>query len=224
MTIRTKLVFPPKKESAASLRFKTIVVLGSWGSGEATLSNYISLLGSYSCTPQFSAWGAKVPKAVERHELNQILSSVVDEEDQVLRAPIESVMENLAKWLAKEKDKALALDYTSMVVDHPLLGHFIEPLVAYVKPTFVVITRRMESIEETRLRLGWPASKGQPGALKLYGSLFSKLMKTGQSFFSISYEDLLTNAKARQGLQGYLRVTPPIGFTTAPQVFDSDGD
>lgn len=144
----------------------TLVVLGSFSSGTTALVGYLARLGAYTCPPHMRTNDPRTPDPHEPRALRDQLVSYIHEP--TLKPQVEDLSGFRAwfePWLAEQKAQAAASGYTHVVLKHPLAAFFIEDLAEVGQPTFLVMSRRFEAIEQSRQRRGWGAVYGKAGAL-----------------------------------------------------------
>ena len=86
---------------------------------------------------------------------------------------------------------------------HPLSALILRDLCDLVDPIFVVVTRPLAKIEETRVRRNWHPVHGRAGAEIIYREIYSFLQENNKSYYSIAFEDYLTSERERWMLLEY---------------------
>lgn len=189
----------------------TVIVLGTWSSGSTALTGYIERLGAYSCPPHVKTFDERTPNSHESLEFRNALAQCVDELTLRALRPATEFGAWFGPWLEEKKAVAAAAGHNVIALKHPLAAFMVPQLASQADVMFIVVTRRFASIEATRQRRKWHPTYGAAGAGKVYSALFSGLMESGQSYYTISFEDFLESEAAR----GTLRAQLPSAISTA---------
>lgn len=183
---------------------KTVIVLGTWSSGSTALTGYIERLGAYTCPPHIQTFDERTPNSHESVEFRNALASCRDEISLNELQPHDNFLNWFRPWLAEKKIEAQKNGRNVIALKHPLSAFFVPQLAQVEDLDFVVINRRFSAIEKTRVRRGWHEVYGAAGAGRVYSALMSGLIQAGRSYYTISFEDFLTNPEARARLRAHL--------------------
>ncbi|WP_372605178.1 hypothetical protein [Actibacterium sp.] len=183
---------------------KTVIILGTWSSGSTALTGYIERLGAYTCPPHVMTYDERTPNSHESIEFRNALAAHVDELTLKPLQPAQNFNTWFKPWLAAKQDEAAKAGHSVIALKHPLSAFMVPQIAEACDPTFIVITRRFEAIEKTRLRRKWHQVYGAAGAGTVYSSLFSGLIQAQRSYYTIAFDDFLSNPEARQTLRSHL--------------------
>jgi len=171
---------------------RTIVVLGSFGSGTTGVTQALSILGCHTCPPHVKTNDPRTPNAFEPVSLRNIIISDFDESRmQFTRTDRTSIPSILKAWLINEK----ARSNLPVAVKLPHLCFYVPEIVAMWNPVFILIERSLEDIEKSRLRRNWPPHLGAAGARVAYKTAQHALNILEQEPLNITYTELTRDSE-----------------------------
>lgn len=153
--------------------------------------------------PFITTIDTKSPDTYESEIFRGILLETIQEDTLKFKTNTVLLKSRLATWLKDETKKAIEGGEKTFALKHPLSALILQDLCDLVDPIFVVVTRPLAKIEETRARRNWHPVHGRVGAEIIYREIYSFLQDNNKSFYSISFEDYLTSERERLTLLEY---------------------
>lgn len=187
---------------------QTILILGTFGSGTTAVAGYVQRLGAYSCPPHWHTNDPRTPDTYESVELREMLTKCIHEPSLTPSIPEHTTvfMDFMRTWLPVKQAEAKAAGVQAIVLKHALLAFFVNEINEICNPKCLVVTRRLQDIENTRIRRRWPPTFGQQGAHVIYSHIFGGLIQSEKSFYAISYKDFLRSENEREKMRDYLAI------------------
>ena len=142
---------------------KTILILCPWSSGSTAVAGFLDRCGGHTCPPHFSTNDPKTPNPYESLALRNALHNLIDIETPTFEQKgTEAVFEKFfSKWIEEQKTLAQNIGKTFLVLKHPLKIFALHIIEKYIDAKFLVVTRPLEKIEQTRIRRKWPDVYGK---------------------------------------------------------------
>jgi len=172
--------------------FRPVVVLGAWGSGTTACISVLEQLGYWSCPPHHPTNDPRTPDSREpkhlRHMImrhfNEATLQRIDDNPGNVIFQMQSLYRSYAHAAASHWKRGLAMKL-------PHLCFFVPELHAAFDPRFIVMTRDLAQIEQSRERRKWHKSMGSWGAEQCLAKMTADLGTLGLDYFPLAYEDLL---------------------------------
>jgi hypothetical protein len=189
-------------------RIKIVCILGNWGSGTTAVTGYLNFLGASTCPPNIFTFDERTPNSYESLAFRNACAQTF-EELTLKQINSKTTFRNwLAGWLEERTAEAEAAGITHIVLKHPLSAFLVREINEVCAPTWIMVTRKFQDIERTRLRRQWHSTYGAAGANKIYGTAVSQLIELEQSFLTVAFPDFLADKKTREYLIHYVSLTP----------------
>lgn len=187
---------------------QTILVLGSWSSGTTAVTGYIQRLGAYSCPPHWLLNDPRTPDTYESVEFREILIKCINEHSFTPSIPEHTKVfkDFIRAWFPAKQAEAKAIGVQAIVLKNPLAAFFLNEINEICSPKYLLVTRGLKDIENTRFRRRWVPTYGQQGAKVIYSVIFDTLIKIEKSFHAISYYDFLYSESERGKMREYLAI------------------
>jgi len=182
---------------------KVIFVLAPWSSGSSAIRGFLHSNGAYLFPPFWIANDKKSPDTYESVMFRKMLRDTIQEETLEFKMNTNLLKDQMASWLIEEMKKAKRHGHNLFALKHPLTALVLSEICELVDPVFVVVTRPLANIENTRVRRNWSAIYGRVGAEVIYKNIYSFLQENNKSYFEISFEDYLKSEKQRLMLIEY---------------------
>ena len=182
---------------------QVILVLASWSSGSSAISGFLHANGAYMFPPFITTTDPKSPETYESEMFRAILLETIQEETLEFKMKTDLLKGRLTTWFHEETVKARSQGTDIFALKHPLSALILRELCELVDPIFVVVTRPLARIEETRVRRNWHSIHGRAGAEVIYKNIYSFLQENNKSYIAISFEDYLNSEKQRRMLLEY---------------------
>ena len=188
---------------------KTILILCSWSSGSTAVAGFLDRCGGHTCPPHFSTNDPKTPNPYESLALRNALHNLIDIESPTFEQKgTEVVFEKFfCKWIEEQKTLAKNIGKTFLVLKHPLKIFALHIIEKYIDPHFLVVTRPIEEIEQTRIRRKWPDVYGRKGAILIYKKI-DDYFSRNQKFLKIEYGDFRHNETQHKLVIDFFELNP----------------
>ena len=188
---------------------KTILILCPWSSGSTAVAGFLDRCGGHTCPPHFSTNDPKTPNPYESLALRNALHNLIDIESPTFEQKgAEVVFEKFfSKWIEEQKTLAKNIGKTFLVLKHPLKIFALHIIEKYIDPHFLVVTRPIEEIEQTRIRRKWPDVYGRKGAILIYKKI-DEYFSRNQKFLKIEYDDFRHNDMQHKLVIDFFELNP----------------
>jgi hypothetical protein len=100
-------------------------------------------------------------------------------------------------WFTQQIDAAKANGSSKIILNHPLSAFLLHEICQVVDPVFIVVTRPLEKIEQTRIRQGLEASHGKDGAKIIYERIYDYLHETEKVFLAFAFRNFAASDELR---------------------------
>ena len=181
---------------------KVIVILSSWSSGSTAMTGFFDRCGGHSCPPHFQTNDQRTPTAYENTDYVDALHKFIDTDSKdslfAKKGDIKKFLEFFEQWFTSQVMIARNIGKQFLVLKHPLQIFVLEEIESYFDPKYIVLTRSLEKIEQTRGRRNWPEVFGKKGASILYDEINTYFKKKQKPFFPIEYESFLKKEQLRK--------------------------
>ncbi len=169
-----------------------VVILGAWASGTSAMAGILERMGYYTAPSHWITYDERTPISYEPNALRDIVLPCMEEAELTYKPGLdrEALKASLAEWARVEEDKARQGGWRGLAIKLPHLAFFLPEVCAAWNPEFLVVTRRLADIENTRKRRAWQPYLGIAGAKVIYGRLFGDLLSLQRGYLTISFEEL----------------------------------
>ncbi len=164
---------------------KVIVLLSAFGSGSSAVAGFLDKCGAHSCPPHVHTNDPRTRTTFEPALYREALLKCFDEQTLKQIGKSEDFIAFFKPWLENEKAIAASGGRTHIVLKHPLQTFLLPAIDQIARPTYLVVTRPYEEIEQTRLRRGWSPVFGEAGAKAVYGAIYSYMHQSGKEYLSV---------------------------------------
>ena len=185
---------------------QVVFVLSSWASGSSAVAGFLGKCGCYTCPPHFSLLDPRTPNSFESTEYRDALMACIDENSLERISPTSNFVAFLSDWLPAQIQKAEEQGYHYLVLKHPLQSFLLDEITKIVKPIFVVVTRPLEKIEQTRRRRDWGPVYGSAGAKSIYSAIYSYLHNNSKCYLAVPYEEFRNDVDMQRHLIDYCSI------------------
>ena len=185
-----------------------ICVLGAFSSGTSAIAGYIAKAGAYSCPPHFVLNDPRAPHSLEPVELRRQCCAVIDERTLRKTGDLAAFERWLSQWLRDQSAQARAAGCHHLVIKHPLLMALVPSIARTCNAQWVMVTRPLSQIEQTRNRRRWHPALGEQGAKALYPLAFSSLVALEQTYLTVSFPAFRRAPAMRASLLQWLELSP----------------
>ncbi len=186
----------------SSKKPKVIVILSSWSSGSTAMTGFFDRCGGHSCPPHFQTNDQRTPTAYENTDYVDALHKFIDTDSKdslfAKKGDIKKFLEFFEQWFTSQVMIARNIGKQFLVLKHPLQIFVLEEIESYFDPKYIVLTRSLEKIEQTRVRRNWPEVFGKKGASILYDEINTYFEEKEKPFFPIEYESFLKKEQLRK--------------------------
>ena len=194
-------------QSEISKKPKVIVILSSWSSGSTAMTGFFDRCGGHSCPPHFQTNDQRTPTAYENKDYVDALHKFIDTDSKeslfTQKGELKEFLRFFEQWFTSQVTISRNIGKQFLILKHPLQIFVLDQIEPYFEPKYIVLTRSLEKIEQTRVRRNWPEVFGKKGASILYNEINTYFEKKQKPFFSIEYEKFLTNENIRKELLAF---------------------
>lgn len=167
------------------------LVCGPWGSGTSALCKLINTLGVHAKGPFYRTGDQRTPDSFEMSTFNALVRELVDETTLQRKESVSTVREKLItfsnRFLYSDKDCNSAIQ----LLKTPACSALLHELDNVFSLRVLICLRDLESIEQSRLRRGWPEHLGKSGAIKIYDQIHD-FAKDNKSIINyVHYKDMI---------------------------------
>ena len=192
---------------------KVVVILSSWSSGSTAMTGFFDRCGGHSCPPHFQTNDQRTPTAYENKDyvnaLHKFISTDSEESLFTQKGDVKTFLRFFKQWFVSQVTISRNIGKQFLILKHPLQIFVLEQIEPHFEPKYIVLTRSLEKIEQTRVRRNWPEVFGKKGASILYNEIDTYFDKKQKPFFSIEYEQFLTDEKTRKELLAFCELEIP---------------
>ena len=169
-----------------------VVILGAWASGTSAMAGILERMGYYTCPSHWITYDERTPISYEPNALRDIVLPCMDEAKLTTKEGLdrEALTKALAAWAEEEERKAAQGGWRGLAIKLPHLAFFLPEVCAAWDPEFLVMTRRLTDIENTRKRRAWQPYLGAAGAKAIYGKLCGDLLVLQGRYLTVAFDDL----------------------------------
>jgi hypothetical protein len=194
--------------SNSAKKIKTLFVFSSFSSGSTALAGFLELCGAYGCPPWTVTNDPRTPSAREPKEYRDALVQCIDEATLKLIRPRADFVKFFRQWHQTQLEKAAEVGASCIVLKHPLQAFFVDELINACDANIIVLTRKFEEIEASRVRRKWHPVYGREGALRIYNYLYQQLHASNKPYLSVPYQGFLSDGEIRKTLLSYCGLSP----------------
>ena len=189
-------------QSEISKKPKVIVILSSWSSGSTAMTGFFDRCGGHSCPPHFQTNDQRTPTAYENKDYVDALHKFIDTDSReslfTQKGDIKKFLGFFDQWFSSQVTISRNIGKQFLILKHPLQIFVLDQIESYFEPKYIVLTRSIEKIEQTRVRRNWPEVFGKKGASILYDEINTYFEKKQKPFFPIEYESFLKKEQLRK--------------------------
>ena len=194
-------------KTTVSKKPKVIVILSSWSSGSSAMTGFFDRCGGHSCPPHFQTNDQRTPTAYENKDYVDALHELIDTNSKnslfKQKGDIKRFSKFFIPWFDTQATISKNVGKQFLILKHPLQIFILNHIDTHCDPKYIVLTRDLKKIEQTRLRRNWPEIFGEKGALFLYEKINSYFKSTRKPHFQIEYEAFRTKHKSREELLAF---------------------
>lgn len=194
---------------------QVICVLGNWSSGTTAVTGYLGRLGANTCPPHVLTNDPSTPDSFESLAFRNACAETIDEIALQKIGSRNRFRNWMVSWINDRKGEAGGV--THIVLKHPLSAFLIPEINDACAPKWVMVTRRFQDIENTRLRRQWHPTYGAAGAHKVYSSAYGQLIEEGQSFLTVAFSEFRVKRQTREQLISHVGIAPSTAQMTAAE-------
>jgi len=187
---------------------RPIVVIAAASSGSTALTGFLHRCGAYTCPPHQSTNDERTPSAYEPYRYAAALRTLFDERTLKQTGEIEHFRNFFEIFWEEEVGKARAQGFETIVLKHPLHTLILPYLHRRIDPKFILVTRPLREIENTRLRRQWHPVHGEWGAKQIYSVAMNFLIEYSCPCLSVPYNAMLHSREMRDTLVRYCGLSP----------------
>ncbi len=192
---------------------KVIVILASWSSGSTAMTGFFDRCGGHSCPPHFQTNDQRTPTAYENKDYLSALHKFIDTDSKktlfAKKGDIREFLNFFDPWFASQVTISKNIGKEFIILKHPLQIFVLDQIEPNFEPKYIVLTRSLEKIEQTRIRRKWPEVFGKKGASILYNEINTYFEKKEKPFFPIEHESFLKKAELRKELLEFCELEVP---------------
>ena len=181
---------------------KVIVILSSWSSGSTAMTGFFDRCGGHSCPPHFQTNDQRTPTAYENKDYVDALHNFIDTDSKeslfAKKGDIKKFLGFFEQWFTSQVTISRNIGKQFLVLKHPLQIFVLEEIESYFDPKYIVLTRSLEKIEQTRVRRNWPEVFGKKGASILYDEINTYFEKKQNLFFQSSTNHFLKKSNSEK--------------------------
>ena len=182
---------------------RPILILSSWASGSPIVAGFLGECGAYLCPPFAKSINPEQPLTYESEMFRGMVTATVNEYSFALKVEPVIFRNGFKSWFKQQVAKASDAGADRIVLNHPLSVFLLDEICAEVDPIFIVVTRRLERIEATRLKQNLQTSHGAEGARIIYDRIYHYLHEYEKSFIGISFREFAGSEDSRLRLLDY---------------------
>ena len=194
---------------------QTIFILCSYSSGSSAITGFLEKCGAHTCPPHYWTRDSQTKVSYENIALKEKLESLFPLDSSPMfqqKGDLQTFSSFFSKWYAMQKVICKGIGKHIISIKHPLTVFVLEQILQTVdNPHFIILTRPLEEIENTRLRRNWTEVYGRKGAQIIYEKISEHMDKIKNNsktpVFEISYHDLCNNEKQRNNLVSFCDFT-----------------
>ena len=195
-------------QSEISKKPKVIVILSSWSSGSTAMTGFFDRCGGHSCPPHFQTNDQRTPTAYENKDYVDALHKFIDTDSKeslfTQKGDIKKFLEFFEQWFTSQVTISRNIGKQFLILKHPLQIFVLDQIEPYFEPKYVVLTRSLEKIEQTRVRRNWAEVFGKKGASILYDEINTYFKKKTKTFFSNRIRAVSNKRKNQKRIVGVL--------------------
>ena len=147
-------------QSEISKQPKVIVILSSWSSGSTAMTGFFDRCGGHSCPPHFQTNDQRTPTAYENKDYVDALHKFIDTDSKeslfTQKGDIKKFLGFFDQWVSSQVTISKNIGQQFLILKHPLQIFVLDQIESYFEPKYIVLTRSIEKIEQTRVRRNWP--------------------------------------------------------------------
>tara|TARA_X000000950_G_C13879886_1_gene646444 strand:+ start:295 stop:867 length:573 start_codon:yes stop_codon:yes gene_type:complete len=168
------------------------------------MTGFFDRCGGHSCPPHFQTNDQRTPTAYENKDYVDALHKFIDTDSKgplfTQKGDVKEFLGFFEQWFTSQVTISRNIGKQFLILKHPLQIFVLDQIEPHFEPKYIVLTRSLEKIEQTRVRRNWPEVFGKKGASILYSEINTYFEKKQKPFFPIEYEQFLTNEKNRKEL------------------------
>lgn len=188
---------------------KLTIICSAWSSGSTAVTGFLDYCGAYSCPPHIHTNDRRTPNSFESKFFRDLVAAHTDEFSLKKIGGLENFRSKFPIWISQQFELADKENQSNLVLKHPLASFLLEEIDRIVPNTkHVVVTRKFNEIEASRLRRGWNANYGSEGASKIYNQLYTFLHENEKQFHVVPYTLFLKSHSIRDALIDFVELTP----------------
>tara|TARA_Y100001960_G_C14772971_1_gene881290 strand:+ start:997 stop:1617 length:621 start_codon:yes stop_codon:yes gene_type:complete len=187
---------------------KVVLILSAWGTGSSSVTGFLDKCGVYTCPPHHHTNDPRTPVAYESILYKNALADCFDEFSLKRKGSIENFTTFFEKWLGEQITIAKNIDATHIALKHPLQIFLLPRIEQITKVKYVVVTRPLIDIENTRKRRNWRPVYGEAGAKVIYREIYSYMHRKNKPYLALPYAEFRTDYDLRILLLNYIGLKP----------------
>jgi hypothetical protein len=197
-----------------------VIICSSWSSGSTAVTGYLDLCGAYTCPPHIKTNDTLTPNSFESKFFRDLVAEYTDELSLRRVGKLDKFRAAFPVWLDEQINKSVALGKSTIVLKHPLASFLLEEIDKIIPSTkYVVVTRKFDEIENSRLRRGWNGNYGSEGANKVYNHTYTFLHEHEKQFHVVPYKLFLSSHSVREALLDFVALSPDPKDKTGAEKF-----
>ena len=162
------------------------------------MAGFFDRCGAHTCPPHSWTGDKKTVISFENIFLKQHLEELFSLKKQKTFFEQSKSMQGFAEffpnWINTQKKTAKGINKRFIVIKHPLTIFALEKIQPYLlHPSYIVLKRPLEDIENSRLRRGWTKAYGKEGASVIYEKINDVTRQLKLPIFEINYKDFCSS-------------------------------
>lgn len=188
---------------------KLSIICSAWSSGSTAVTGFLDYCNAYTCPPHIQTNDRRTPNSFESKFFRDLVAAYTDEFSLKKIGGLEDFRSKFPIWISEQFELADKENRSNLVLKHPLASFLLEEIDRIVPNTkYVVVTRKFQEIEQSRLRRGWNANYGSEGANKIYNRSYTFLHENEKQFHVVPYKLFLQSSSIRDGVIDFVGLSP----------------
>ena len=188
---------------------KLFLVCGPWGSGSSAVAGFLANAGLYAPGPYHEIPDPLTSDTYEMDDFRITIAPFVSEPDLHKVGDSLALVDALNKFITKHFLNNSENNNSSIMLKHPTSAFILPELSEVFDLRIILVLRKLDDIEKTRIRRGWPSFFGEEGAKVIYANVFNFLIESSISCYLLRYSDLLKNpVNVLKSISEFVEITP----------------
>lgn len=166
-------------------------------SGSPVVAGFLGECGAYLCPPFAKSLNPDRPLTFESEMFRGMVSATINEFTFDLKIDPIVFRNGFKSWFIQQIENASESKARRIVLNHPLSVFLLDELCQIVDPTFLVVTRPFEKIEQSRIKQNLQPSYGSEGAKIIYERAYSYLHDKEKTFLAIPFRNFAASKESR---------------------------